>query len=191
MIYEVNDYKVEAKIAQKIEKVEEFEKQVTLIDKNSIQLDTLEQEQLDNILNKVKENLDEKLENVKKEINMEDIQEVEKTLGIIKDKTILEGGELTEAEKNRFNSKFQFLKVGELSDKEMLETIKMFEENIINLEIVSNTELKIEIDRNKNNEEYVNVLKNFVEKEERNKYNVKVQNDDTGLVKYVIMEIVK
>ena len=67
----------------------------------------------------------------------------------------------------------------------------MFEENIINLEIVSNTELKIEIDRNKNNEEYVKVLKNFVEKEERNKYNVKVQNDDTGLVKYVIMEIVK
>jgi len=38
---------------------------------------------------------------------------------------------------------------------------------------------------------YTPEFKNFVEKEERNKYNVKVQNDDTGLVKYVIMEIVK
>lgn len=190
IIYEANDYKVEAKIAQKTKKVEEFEKQITLIEKNSIQLDELEQEQLNNILNKVKENLDEKLENVKKEINIEDIEQVERALGIIQDKTRLEGGELTEAEKNRFNSKFQFIKTGELDKEEMLETIKVFEKNLINLEVVSNTELKIEIDRNNNNEEYVEVLKNFVEKGDRNKYNVKVEYDGTGLVKYVIMEIV-
>ncbi len=190
IIYEADDYKVEAKIAQKIKKVEEFEKQITLIEKNSIQLDELEQEQLDNILNKVKENLDEKLENVKKEINIEDIEQVERALGIIQDKTRLEGGELTEAEKKRFNSRFQFIKTGELNKQEMLETIKVFEENLINLEVVSDTELKIEIDRNKNNEEYVNILKNFVDKEDRRQYNVKVEYGDTGLVKYVIMEIV-
>ncbi len=188
--YEANDYKVEAKIVQEIQKVEEFEKQVTLIEKNSIQLENLDQEQLDNILNRVKENLDEQLENVKKEINIEDIEEVAKVLGIIQDKTRLEGGELTEAEKNRFNSKFQFLKVGELSSEEMLETIKVFEENLINLEVVSDAELRIEIDRNRNNEDCVNVLKDFVEKAERKKYNVKVKYDDTGLAKYVIMEIV-
>lgn len=96
IIYEANDYKAEAKIAQKTKRVEEFEKQITLIEKNSIQLDELEQEQLDNILNKVKENLDEKLENVKKEINIEDIEQVERALGIIQDKTRLEGGELTD-----------------------------------------------------------------------------------------------
>ena len=161
-----------------------------MIEKNSIQLDEIEQEQLDNILNKVKENLDEKLENVKKEINIEDIEQVERALGIIQDKTRLEGGELTEAEKKRFNSRFQFIKMGELNKQEMLETIKVFEENLINLEVVSDTELKIEIDRNKNNEEYVNILKNFVDKEDRRQYNVKVEYGDTGLVKYVIMEIV-
>ena len=123
-------------------------------------------------------------------INIEDIEQVERALGIIQDKTRLEGGELTEAEKKRFNSRFQFIKTGELNKQEMLETIKVFEENLINLEVVSDTELKIEIDRNKNNEEYVNILKNFVDKEDRRQYNVKVEYGDTGLVKYVIMEIV-
>lgn len=189
--YEIKDYKIEAKIAQKIKKVQEFEKQVTLIEKNSIQLDTLQQEELDSILNKVKENLDKKIESIKEEIKIEDIQEVEKALGIKQDRSRLEGSGITEAEKNRFNSKFQFLKVGELSNEEMLKTIEVFQENLVSFEAISGTELKIEIDKNNNNEEYVKVLKDFVEKDNRKKYNVEVQYDDeTGLVKYVIMKIV-
>ena len=63
-----------------------------------------------------------------------------------------------------------------------------------NLEAVSGTKLKIQLEKNKGNSEIVDKLTKFVnaEQNERNKYKVSVEYDDeTGLVKYIVMEIVE
>ena len=63
-----------------------------------------------------------------------------------------------------------------------------------NLEAVSGTKLKIQLEKNKGNSEIADKLTNFIkeEKNERKKYKISVEYDDeTGLVKYIIMEIVE
>lgn len=190
--YEKNDYKLETRIAQTIKKVENFEKQITIAESNSIQLDKMKQEELDPMLEKVKENLNPEIDRIKQEVNIEDIQKLENMLGIKKNVNVIDNnGTITEAEKNRFNSKFQFLKTEELSSEEMLSAIKTFEENFIDFEIVSGTELKIEISRNNKNEERIKILKDFVEEKKRLKYTLNVEYDETtGLVKYVTIKII-
>lgn len=188
--YETKELKLETKLEQEIKQVEQIEK-VKLAENNSIQLDTLKREELDYILNQIKEILPERIDGISEKIEIEELQEFGKTLGIIQDTSKLEGIGITEAQKNRFNSKFQFLKTEELNNEEMLNTIQVFQDNLINLELVSDTELKLEIDRNNNNEEYVNLIKDFVENDKRKKYNIEIEYDDeTGLVKYVVMKIV-
>lgn len=190
--YEKNDYKFEMRMAQTIKKVENFEKQITMAESNSIQLDKMKQEELEPMLEKVKENLNPEIDRIKQEVNIEDIQKLENMLGIKKNVNVIDNnGTITEAEKNRFNSKFQFLKTEELSSEEMLSAIKTFEENFIGFEIVSGTELKIEISRNNKNEEYIKILKDFVEEKKRLKYTLNVEYDETtGLVKYVTIKII-
>lgn len=190
--YEKNDYKFEMRMAQTIKKVENFEKQITMAESNSIQLDKMKQEELEPMLEKVKENLNPEIDRIRQEVNIEDIQKLENMLGIKKNVNVIDNnGTITEAEKNRFNSKFQFLKTEELSSEEMLSAIKTFEENFIGFEIVSGTELKIEISRNNKNEEYIKILKDFVEEKKRLKYTLNVEYDETtGLVKYVTIKII-
>ena len=63
-----------------------------------------------------------------------------------------------------------------------------------NLEAVSGTKLKIQLEKNKGNSEIADKLTNFIkeEKNERKKYKISVEYDDeTGLVKYIVMEIVE
>ena len=63
-----------------------------------------------------------------------------------------------------------------------------------NLEAVSGTKLKIQLEKNKGNSEIADKLTNFIkeEKNERKKYKISVEYDnETGLVKYIVMEIVE
>ena len=58
--------------------------------------------------------------------------------------------------------------------------------------MISNEELKIEISQNDKNEELGKVLEDFVQKDKNRKYNISVEYDEeTGLVKYIIMTIFK
>lgn len=190
--YEKNDYKFETRVMQNIKKVEGFERQTTITKNNAIKLDELKQEELTPILEKVEENLNPEIDRIKQEINIEDIQKLENMLGIKKNVNVLNSnGAITEAEKNRFNSKFQFLKTESLSSEELLSAIKTFEENFADFEIISGSELKIKISRSNKNEERIKTLKDFVEDKKRLKYTLSVEYDDvTGLVEYVTIKII-
>ena len=70
--------------------------------------------------------------------------------------------------------------------------IRILKENLINIEVISNEELKIEISQNDKNEELGKMLEDFVQKDKNRKYNISVEYDEeTGLVKYIIMTIFK
>ena len=89
-------------------------------------LDTLDEAQTKEIINTVREGLNAKLEDIKQQVNYQDIENMLKEIGILNKSDILSSTGITEVEKNRFNSNFEFVK-GENLDRRKSE--KFFSNN--------------------------------------------------------------
>lgn len=186
--YEIKNSKIEVNIKQKTNIVDNFENQNVLNDQNSIELNKLEKEQLNAVLNQVTNALQQKTDSISQEIKGEDIQELLKTLGIIKNEQKIEGKEITETEKNRFNSKFEILAGEDLDNENVLKVVEGLKENVLKAQVGSNQEIKVEVNKDSNNEEAGRALEEYIKEKEDTKYNVTIEHDEnTGLVKYVIM----
>lgn len=186
--YEIKNSKIEVNIKQKTNIVDNFENQNVLNDQNSIELNKLEKEQLNAVLNQVTNALQQKTDSISQEIKGEDIQELLKTLGIIKNEQKIEGKEITETEKNRFNSKFEILAGEDLDNENVLKVVEGLKENVLKAQVGSNQEIKVEVNKDSNNEEVGRALEEYIKEKEDTKYNVTIEHDEnTGLVKYVIM----
>ena len=189
--YEDETNKLESNIIINTNIVENFENSIVFDNENSIRLNELNADELNAILNKVSEEVGMKLEAVAQEIKIEDFQQILINMSILNDAQILEGEGISESEKNRFNSKFEILEGENIDSDNMLKIFEIIKDNIANSQTVSNKELKIEISREDKNEDLVKALEEFIKTDDRRKYNVKVEYDEeTGLVKYVILTIV-
>ena len=151
--YENANSKLEVSAEQEINIVDNFENENTLNDQNSILLNGLEKEQLQAVLNQVSEEVQQKINSISEEVKINDIQEILETLGIINKQQNIEAGGITETEKNRFNSKFEILKGEELDNENVLKVVEAVKDNIINAQVDTNEEIKIEISRNESNQD--------------------------------------
>ena len=186
--YENANSKLEVSAEQEINIVDKFENENTLNDQNSILLNGLEKEQLQAVLNQVSEEVQQKISSISEEVKINDIQEILETLGIINKQQNIEAGGITETEKNRFNSKFEILKGEELDNENVLKVVEAVKDNIINAQVDTNEEIKIEISRNESNQDIEKSLEEYIKKEKDKKYDIKIEYDeDTELVKYIIM----
>ena len=186
--YENANSKLEVSAEQEINIVDNFENENTLNDQNSILLNGLEKEQLQAVLNQVSEEVQQKINSISEEVKINDIQEILETLGIINKQQNIEAGGITETEKNRFNSKFEILKGEELDNENVLKVVEAVKDNIINAQVDTNEEIKIEISRNESNQDIEKSLEEYIKKEKDKKYDIKIEYDeDTELVKYIIM----
>lgn len=186
--YENANSKLEVSAEQEINIVDKFENENTLNDQNSILLNGLEKEQLQAVLNQVSEEVQQKINSISEEVKINDIQEILETLGIINKQQNIETGGITETEKNRFNSKFEILKGEELDNENVLKVVEAVKDNIINAQVDTNEEIKIEISRNESNQDIEKSLEEYIKKEKDKKYDIKIEYDeDTELVKYIIM----
>lgn len=190
--YENANSKLEVSAEQEINIVDKFENENTLNDQNSILLNGLEKEQLQAVLNQVSEEVQQKINSISEEVKINDIQEILEALGIVNKQQNIEAGGITETEKNRFNSKFEILKGEELDNENVLKVVEAVKDNIINAQVDTNEEIKIEISRNESNQDIEKSLEEYIKKEKDKKYDIKIEYDeDTGLVKYIIMTPVK
>ena len=186
--YENANSKLEVSAEQEINIVDNFENENTLNDQNSILLNGLEKEQLQAVLNQVSEEVQQKINSISEEVKINDIQEILEKLGIINKQQNIEAGGITETEKNRFNSKFEILKGEELDNENVLKVVEAVKDNIINAQVDTNEEIKIEISRNESNQDIEKSLEEYIKKEKDKKYDIKIEYDeDTELVKYIIM----
>ena len=186
--YENANSKLEVSAEQEINIVDNFENENTLNDQNSILLNGLEKEQLQAVLNQVSEEVQQKINSISEEVKISDIQEILEALGIINKQQNIEAGGITETEKNRFNSKFEILKGEELDNENVLKVVEAVKDNIINAQVDTNEEIKIEISRNESNQDIEKSLEEYIKKEKDKKYDIKIEYDeDTELVKYIIM----
>lgn len=190
--YENANSKLEVSAEQEINIVDNFENENTLNDQNSILLNGLEKEQLQAVLNQVSEEVQQKINSISEEVKINDIQEILEALGIVNKQQNIEAGGITETEKNRFNSKFEILKGEELDNENVLKVVEAVKDNIINAQVDTNEEIKIEISRNESNQDIEKSLEEYIKKEKDKKYDIKIEYDeDTELVKYIIMTPVK
>lgn len=91
--YENEINKIEGNITQKIEKLSNVEKQEEFDNKNSVNLSQLNEEQAKTIIQKVNETLTQKLDSINEETGIKnDITNILKIIGVIKDNKKLEGG---------------------------------------------------------------------------------------------------
>lgn len=188
--YEDGINRLQANIITNTSIVESFENPVAFNDKNSIKLNDLDEEKLKTVLNKLNELLEQKLNSVTQKIKIEDLKKILTDIGIIKDIQILEGEGISETEKNRFNSKFEILQGEQVDNENMLKILEVIKENLINIQVVSNEQLKVEISKDEKNEEISQTLEAFIKKDKNRKYDVSVEYDEeTGLVKYIVLTI--
>ena len=186
--YENANSKLEVSAEQEINIVDNFENENTLNAQNSILLNGSEKEQLQAVLNQVSEEVQQKINSISEEVKINDIQEILESLGIINKQQNIEAGGITETEKNRFNSKFEILKGEELDNENVLKVVEAVKDNIINAQVDTNEEIKIEISSNESNQDIEKSLEEYIKKEKDKKYDIKIEYDeDTELVKYIIM----
>ncbi len=125
-------------------------------------------------------------------IKMEDVWKILKTIGAVKEEQVLKAMGITETERNRFNSKFEILQGENLENTAVLNLIDAIKDNLISMEVVSNTELKLNLDRFNNNKQVVTTLSSFFEQRKNNKYNAKVEYDETtGLISDILLTMLE
>lgn len=188
--FEGNNNKVEVTCKKNIEFVDKLDKENT--SQNSIKLNELGSENLTNITERIKASVLEKINSIFSDENKQDLDKILQIIGIKKQQQKIESEGTSEIEKNRFNSKYEILQGEDLESTRIIDLIDVAKDDMTNLEVVSGTKLKIQLEKNKGNSEMVDKLTNFVKAEQnaRNKYKVSVEYDDeTGLVKDIVMEI--
>ena len=185
------DNRIELTMTQNLNIIDNFSEEVVLDNQNSIQLNQLEENNLKQIVNRISEGINGKIESLQQEINKEEINKVFEVMGIVKTQNILEGTGISEVEKNRFNSIFDMLKGENLNSDQVIQAIESIKGYLNNMETISNQELKLEISRSQNNGELAETLKAFIEKDKSRKYNIGIEYDENGLVKYLILTIVE
>lgn len=190
--YENGTNRLEANIEQNIKIVENFKNEINFNSDNSIKLNTLDQDQLQEVMNIVTSGVTEKIQSLSEVINQEDIYEILIGMNILKEEEKIEGIGVTETERNRFNSKFELLPGEELRKEDIIKIIDIIKDNLIDMEVASNTVLKLRLDQNNNNNDIVTTLTNYIEKNDSNIYDVSIEYDEgTGLIKYIILTIVQ
>lgn len=193
IIYEIEKEKVEAKINRITKKVDSIANKQMFTKENSIQLDNLDEEKLTKIKEIISEERQKEKTLLSEKIKSDDVNSLFNAIGLKKTIEILEeGAQISEVEKDRFNSKFEFLQGKELDGERMLQEIEVFKDNILDFIVVSNDVLKIEMNRTRKGDERIVLLEDFIKKEMRRQYDVTLEyNETTGLVKYIVMTIVR
>ena len=194
MRYEDDDNKIEVLIDTNLNVVQSFENPLTLDEENSVNLNDLEIEESKAIVDRVITSVNEKYNDIRENVvDVNDLVKLLVTAKLMKENQYIQSTvEITETEKNRFNSKFEILNGENLNKEDVLNLLNAVKENLVNLEVVSGSELKLILDRFENDEEIFEEIKSFIEDNNNTQYNATVEYDDeTGLVSDILLTIVE
>ena len=203
------------KISDDTNFVQEFENEITL-EKDNVDLDELDEEQSNAINGILTENVQSQLSNLLAVVNLNDYVSMLQNLGLM-NKTSIElpsDGEVTETERKRFNSQFEFFVSEGLTSDNIKELIDTSENNFEDMKVLLKngeiqdldldkinssressdykkeiSEILLYIKRNSNNEEKEADLLTYLEKESGNKYNVSIEYDADGLTRIIRAKI--
>ena len=204
-----------AKISNKINIVQEFDNQVTL-EKDVVDMDKLTEQQSNAINNVLKNNVQKQISNILSVASVNDYVKILQKLGLASKDTIKlpSEGEITDTERKRFNSQFEFFASENLTADNIKELLNTTEGNFEDMKVLLKTgevqdldidklnsqkdgdeykknisEIVFYIKRNSNNEEKTKLTEQYLEKNKYDKYTVSIQYDSDGLVRLIRAKI--
>ncbi|MCI8383460.1 MAG: hypothetical protein HFJ33_01025 [Clostridia bacterium] len=190
--YEDNLNRVEATIEQQINIIDVTEEDIIFKEENYINLSELDKEQLKSTIDPILHQANDKLKDITtNEVKVAELWKVLMVVGITKEEPNFEAG-ITETERHRFNSKFEMLQSESLEQARVLDLITAIKDNLIDIEVLSGTQLKLKLDQFEHKEELYTTLTSFMEQNKNRKYSAKVSyNETTGLVSDLILTILE
>ena len=186
--------------------VDNIEDKIELDSENNITIEDLDENSSNNIVNILKEQIQTEENNILAKISLDDINLMLKNLGIIKQDIIRDepATQITETERNRFNSNLTFFigKEKPLSEVQaLLETIRndlkdatILREKKRNSEEEQLVEIDLDIERNSQNEEKLQEVMGEIQKEENAnlKYDITMGYDEeTQLINKIYIKVMR
>lgn len=211
------EYKGTLTIEDNIEIVDEFENQITL-ETDNIKLDDLQQTQRDLIKQILNENYKSQLSNLNSVVTLEDYKTMLENLGLIQKSSIEipDNGEVTDIERKRFNSQFDFFATENLTYENIVQLVETAKNNFEDMRILTKdnsieeldedklnsqqeskeykeniSELLIYIKQNSTNSERQEQILNYLENNRDNKYDVSINYDEDGMARIIRIKIQK
>lgn len=195
--------------------VQSFENDIKL-DEDTIELENFPEEQVEAIKNILIENAQGQMSNLTSKVNKTDYTNMFRNLGLT-NKTSLDlpsEGQVSEIERKRFNSQFEFFASENLTTDNMLDLMKVAENNLEDIRILSKdgnveeldvekltsdressdyiktiSEILIFIKEDSRSEDKKENVQTFLDKNKSNIYDVSIQYDDDGLVRLMRAKI--
>ena len=202
------------KIEDNTEIVQKFEDEITL-DVENVELGKLQQEQKEVIKKILNENFENQIANLNSIVSLNDYKIMLENLDIIEKSSVQlpTNGEVTEIERKRFNSQFEFFVSENLTVDNIKQLVDTAKNNFEDMKILTKdgnieelddeklasdeateykkniSEILIGIKQNSNNTEKQESLIKFLENNKDIKYTVSVNYDDNGLVNIIRAKI--
>lgn len=197
--------------------VDNFDEQITLA-KDYIKLSELSEERQEIVNNILADNIQKQLENLQTKVNLEDYRNMFKKLGVINDTIELpEESQVTDIERRRFNSQFEFFVSEGLTTEHIKELMGVLENNFEDMKILTKdgnienldvnrlnsnsiedtkyreniSEILIAIKEDSKNENKQKDTLTFFEKNNSNKYDVSIEYDNNGLASIIRIKVQK
>lgn len=203
--YGIPENKISITANQYINIVNQFEDPAQFTKENQINLNELNKENATSIMDALKENIKEQTQMIQSKIKMDDINTILKKLGLVKEDIIQteKPSEVTEAERNRFNSSFTFFIGQELSADNIKQMLEVAKESFKDAEIIIEgdredrkelTEIKLHIKRNTQNEEKRQEVIETIssDKNKNKKYDITMNYDEeTKLINFIDIKVRK
>lgn len=209
-------YKAIFNIVDNIQIVQEFENQITL-DSDNVNLNDLSQEQVEAIIAILDGNMQKQLMELNNIVDIDNYTKMLQNLEIINENLIElpKEGEVSETERKRFNSQFEFFVSKNLTAENIKDLMQVVKDNFEDMKIllkngdVENldvekldsssqeskeyieniSEILVYIKENSNNDKKQEDTIQFIENNSNNKYDVTIQYDDNGLAKIIRIKI--
>ena len=206
-------YKGIFNIENNIKIVDDFENQIKL--ENNVEVNKLQDEQKNIIMNILKTNMQNQLDSLYAVASISDYENMLQNLGVMRKKSIQisSTGEVTELERTRFNSQFEFFASSDLTSDNIKELLNTAKDNFEDMKVLLKTgevqdldmeklnssmeaseykksiaEILFYIKRNSNNEQKIEDTNEYL-KNNSDKYTVSIEYDSDKLVRIIRVKI--
>ena len=184
--------------------VNEFEEKQELVEnENNIMIENLDDNQKENVRNNVEQNITNQINTFLQVVPLENINQMLRNINLMEEELddISGEGNVTEIEKNRFNSTFELFEGEDITKERVEELINIAKENLADVRISNYKEqgdeklpleYRLVIERGTDNSELAENVIAYIDEKYNEDFSVRLEYDETtGLVNNIYITVMK
>ena len=184
--------------------VNEFEEKQELVEnENNIMIENLDDNQKENVRNNVEQNITNQINTFLQVVPLENINQMLRNINLMEEELddISGEGNVTEVEKNRFNSTFELFEGEDITKERVEELINIAKENLADVRISNYKEqgdeklpleYRLVIERGTDNSELAENVIAYIDEKYNEDFSVRLEYDETtGLVNNIYITVMK